>query len=175
MRTLVTIMAVVLLMTAVGCNDEQMTAWVLTSPNTDLQVQLGMEIQSEDPNSIGKTEFGLVAVYETASEIPWGPQPDRIGAYVDFFLTQLVQIEDSPQASPIKAFLDDLNAQPYAGLAILVDVDGEQRRVKSSWHVGTLFTLDKASNIGLAVQYADGPGIETGGVYVGGRGRFFQF
>ena len=168
---IMTIMMIALLVA--GCGGQQrLTAWTLTAPTSDLTVLVGAERLNAE--GTGATEVGFVAKYAVSSEIPWGPQPDQVGGYVNFWLSQLVGIEDLPEASPFKNLLEALHAQPFAGAELVVDVDGEGRKVGVNWQVGTLFTLDPLSDFGVAVLYLDGER-EENGVYIGGRGRFFQF
>jgi hypothetical protein len=170
-KLILAILATVLLVA--GCGGQQrLTAWALTAPDSDLTVMVGAEKLNAEGN--GATEVGFVAKYAVASDIPWGPQPDQVGAYVNFWLSQLLSIEDLPAASPLKNLIEALHAQPFAGAELVVDVDGEGRKVGVNWQVGTLFTLDPLSDFGLAVLYLDGER-EENGVFIGGRGRFFQF
>lgn len=130
-----------------GCGG-QMTSAVLTGHDTDLAVRAGYL----DDN----TEVGMVVKYAVSDEIDWGLEPDIYGGYIIFHLTQNVSIEDTPEYSPLKPFLESLHARPYAGMEIVGSPDKYLRRFQPNWIAGTAFTLSKDGNISLNVEYIDG-------------------
>jgi len=152
-----------LLVAATGCQEEQITAWALTSQSTDLTARVGVENDN--------VEIGAVAKYANSAEIEWGPEPDYAGGYLIFHLTQDVTIEDTPDPSPLKDFLEALHAKPYAGLEILGEVTGSQRSVQPNWIAGTTFSMSEDANWFLVTEYVDGDQA-SGEMHVGIMGRF---
>lgn len=162
--------SIVLLVAVAGCGN-RLTAWGLTSPETDVTLRVGAESVTGD---IGSTEVGVVAKYPVGDKVTNDFKPYKAGGYVIFHLTQEVGISDTDAPSPIKPFLESLNAQPYAGAEFITDVDGEGRKVQTNWILGTKFLLDPVSDFCIVVEYIDGDDTPPE-VAIGGRGRFFQF
>lgn len=146
-----------------GCQKKQITAWGLTAPESDLTARIGVQKDN--------TEVGIVGKYLVSDDIEWGPEPDFIGPYLIFHLTQDVSIEDTPDASPFKAFLESLHAQPYAGLEIIAPYGGSQRKFQPNFIAGTRFTIDPLSNFSLIVEWDDGDQ-GPNGMFVGISGQF---
>lgn len=166
---IMTIVSCVLLMTAVGCNENQrMTAWALSGQETDLDVRGGI---LDELTNVGGTEVGFTVKYARTNDIPWGPEPDVIGGYLIFHLTQDVTIEDTPQASPLQDWLEALHARPYAGVELVGPIDGHQRKVQPNWILGSKFTLSEDSDWALVAEYLDGDQAD-GDVSVGGMFKF---
>lgn len=142
-----------------GCGQYKPAAWVMTSSETDLMGRLGVVRDN--------TEIGLTAKYARTSEVPWGPEPDIAGGYLLFHLTQEVTIEDTPEPSPLKDFLEALHASPYAGLEIVGSVaDDRLGDFQPNWIAGTKFTLDEGASWALVTEYTDGDQA-AGQVYIG--------
>ncbi len=157
---------IVALVVLTGCNNnERLTAWGLSAPNNDLTARVGLE------NEKGDTEVGFTAKYLTTSEIPWGPEPDLVGAYMIFHLTQDVTIEDTPQPSILQPWLESLHARPYAGLELVGPIDGHGRKVQPNWLLGTSFTVEPLGDWALVTEYVAGDQVVEGW-YVGGKLRF---
>ena len=147
-----------------GCNEQNRVAtWLMTSSHTDLAARVGMENDG--------TEVGAVVKYGVADDIKWGPEPEIAGGYILFHLTQDVTIEDYPDHSPLKPFLDLLHTRPYAGLEIVGSTDSRARNAQPNWIAGTAFTLTESDAAALIVEYSDGDQA-TGDVYIGGVYRF---
>ena len=157
---------IVLLVVAVtGCNEEQMTAWVGTSQETDLNLRVGVL------DDKGTTEIGVEAEYERSAGIEPSYRPDRIGPYVIFWLTQEITIEDTPEPSPLKNLLEALSARPYAGVNLMGVPEDGWRDIQPNISVGSFFTIDPASDLGMYVEYKDGDTVVPG-TYIGLSGRF---
>lgn len=169
MKTITLALLIGMLVTFTGCNSNQhMTIWTLTGQDIDLTARVGVITENSD---IGGTEVGVVAKYLTSSEISWGPEPDYVGGYLLFHLTQEVSIEDTPEASPIKDMLESLNVCPYAGLELVGGIGEHFEKVQPNWILGTKFTIDTVSNWALVAEYVDGDQ-QAGGVHLGIMGRF---
>ena len=159
---------IVLLVVATGCQEEQMTAWVGTSQETDLNLWVGVL------DDKGTTEIGVEAEYERSDGIEPSYRPDRIGPYIIFWLTQEVTIEDTPEPSPLKDLLEALSARPYVGLNLMGVPDDGWRDIQPNIEVGSFFTIDPESDLGMYVAYKDGDNVVPG-TYIGLAGRWLQF
>lgn len=158
MRTLTLTLMMGILVGSAGCNDNQKyTATALTGQETDLTLRMGVVTENAD---LGSTELYATAKYLRSSEIPWGPEPDLVGAGIIFYPTFDIAIVDTPQPSPIKSIIEALHARPYVLLELVAPVDGHQRKVQPNWAVGTLFVLDPVPNLGIKVEYIDGDQVE---------------
>jgi len=162
------VMLIMLLVVATGCQEEQMTAWVGTSQETDLNLRVGVL------DDKGTTEIGVEAEYERSDGIEPSYRPDRIGPYIIFWLTQEVTIEDTPEPSPLKDLLEALSARPYVGLNLMGVPDDGWRDIQPNIEVGSFFTIDPESDLGMYVAYKDGDNVVPG-TYIGLAGRWLQF
>jgi hypothetical protein len=160
MKYLLTVLCT-LLCGIVGCEEQQMTVWGITGQDTDLTARVGVL-----ENNV---EIGATAKYGVASEIEFGPVPDRWGPYLLFHLTQVATIEDTPEPSPLQPFLEALHARPYAGVELVTN--DELNDVQPNWIAGSTFTLSEDGNIGLVVEYLDGDS-QSGDTHIGIVGRF---
>jgi hypothetical protein len=144
-----------------------MSVTALSSPNQDLTGRVG--VLHED------AEIGVVGKYRAADAVEWDElTPDEMGGYLLFHLTQDVSIEDTPDYAPvIGPILEALHARPYAGIEVVGDIgNGASRHFQPNFIIGTTFTLEPASNIGLVVEFVTGDAIDTDELYVGGTLRF---
>lgn len=154
---------IVVLVGLMGCEESQMTVWTVTGQQTDLLARVGVE------DSDG-TEIGVEAMWDVSEDIEedqW--EPDLIGPYLIFNLSQEITITDTPEISPIKDLLESLNARPYTGIAILgsrLDSD-----IQPQYIGGTKFYLTPDSQWALAVEYTTGD-VQPDEVYIGLTGRF---
>ncbi len=137
-----------------GCGPDQTAAFTaLTGQNTDLDIKLGALF---DANDGGRTEAGVVVKYLKKDEIKWGPEPDILGGYVKFYLSQEITITDTPEPSLIQPWLEAFKAQPYIGFEIVGSPNGTINEVQHNWILGTAFTLSDDTNISLNIEYIDG-------------------
>ena len=169
MKKLLLFIAIILLVTVAGCNDNQkITAWGLTAPGTDLTARVGLLTENAE---IGGTEVFMTAKYAKSDEIEWGPEPDLIGGGIIFHLTQQATIEDLPDYSPLQGLFAMLRAMPYAGFELVGPISGEQREVQIDWILGTKFVLDPISDYAIVVEYLDGDQV-AGDVHIGIMARY---
>lgn len=169
LRKMMFVVAMMALLVVTGCSSKQRTTvHALTGQDVDLTARVGVITENE---GLGGTEVGFTAKYARSSEIAWGPEPDLVGGYLLFHLTQEVSIEDLPDRSPVAGLLEALHARPYAGLELVGPIDGEQRKVQPNWIVGTKFTIAPVSNWALLTEYVDGDE-QDGELSIGIMGKF---
>lgn len=158
--------ALVVMIVTSGCGDTNLALWGLSAPEQDLTARIGLER--------GNAEVGLTAKYVASESIALDEgeiEPDEIGGYLIFHLTQDVTVEDTPNRSPIAPFLESLHARPYAGLELVSPYSGDGRKFQPNWIVGTEFTIAPMDDFAFVVEYVDGEQ-GTNGVFLGGRARF---
>lgn len=154
MKTLVTVLMIVLLMTAVGCNDNRrITAWGLKAPDSDVNLRVGTAL-GEARNAEVCVEIG----YNSSSMNDDGT-PDRIGGVFIYHLTQEVRWDDTPDPSPFAGILEALQARPFVGIGCMMD-RGDQR-LEGKWLVGTTFADHPDRPWAIVVEYQDGDGLVT--------------
>ena len=167
MRTLVTIMLTVLLLTAVGCNDtSKTTTWVLTAPDSDVNVRVG--------RTIGETGEVFGEVGYNSSSLNNEGQPDRFGGGFIYHLTQEIQWFDTGDPSPIAGILNTLQARPYVGIACMTN-RGTQV-VEGKYIVGTTFADNPEMPWAFMVEWQAGDGLVTSrddeAVFIGARLKY---
>jgi hypothetical protein len=157
----------VLLLVAAGCGEnQQATIWGLSSPTQDLTARVGLQD--------GNAEIGVTAKYVVADDVEWDQlTPDLLGPYLAFYpsIDASVTDEPSPAPGPIGPWLESLHAKPYFGMEVVGALEGK-RSMQPNFFVGSVFTVDTASNIALVIEYLDGDMVDTGEVYIGGRLKF---
>jgi len=158
-------MLLIVLFVIAGCNEEQMTTWIGTSQKTDINTGFGIL------DDKGTTEIGIEVEYDRSGDIDPSYRPDRIGPYILVWLTQQVTIEDTPEPSPFKDFLESLNARPYAGLNLLGVPEDGWRDIQPNFRAGTFFTVEPKSDLGIYTEYRDGDSVAPG-LAIGLHGRF---
>ena len=161
---MIALMLVALL--AAGCDENQMTASVLTGQDTDLSVRAG--VINDGTEVFGTIKYGI------AGDVDWQTSNiDQAGIGVIFHLTQEVTIEDTPDASLIQPWLEALNARPFAGVELVANVDANEHfsDMRPVWIVGTAFTLSDDAKTSLNVEYVDGDRV-AGDVNIGIQHKF---
>lgn len=150
---LMTVVAIVLLVAVVGCNENKMTTWGLTAPDSDLNLRLGATV-GEARNAEVFAELGY-----DSSQMNNDGTPDRIGGGFIYHLTQELRLEDTPSHSPFKDALEFLNARPYVGIGCMMD-RGDSR-LEGKWIAGTTFADHPARPWAFVVEYQDSDGLVT--------------
>ncbi len=167
MKKLVTIMAIVLAFTAVGCNDnDKMTTWGLTAPDSDVNLRIG--------RTIGDTGEVFGEIGYNSSSLNNEGQPDRFGGGFIYHLTQELRWEDTPDPSPLASIFNTLQARPYVGIACMTD-RGTQV-VEGKYIVGTTFADNPDMPWAFVVEWQAGDGMVTASddeaVFLGARLKF---
>ena len=152
-RTIVAVVACVLLLTAVGCDESNMTAWGLTAPDSDVNLRLGLTV-GEEKNAEIAVEVGY-----DSSQMNNDGTPDRVGGVFIYHLTQELRWDDTPDESPIAGVLEALSARPYVGLGCMMD-RGDSR-IEGKWIAGTTFADNPDRPWAFVVEYQDGDGLVT--------------
>lgn len=159
---------IVLLVAAMGCNEQRMTVSALTAPDADGVGRVGIESDG--------TELFATAKYYVSQDIPWGPQPDIWGAGILFYPTLDLSFLDTPGPSLFGPLLETLHMQPYGGVEFNIPDDGTGRQVQNLWIAGSKFTLGEESDWALILEYQDGnQGVTSDdehAVFVGARAAF---
>jgi hypothetical protein len=162
---LVGMIMVVLLLTAAGCNDN-MTAWGLTAPDSDVNLRLGGKVGDN-----GEV-FGEVG-YNSSSFNDDGT-PDRIGGGFIYHLTQEIQWEDTPDPSPFADILSSLQARPYIGIGCMAD-RGTQT-LEGKYIAGVTFAVSPEMPWAFVAEWQEGDGLVTvnddSAVFFGARFRY---
>jgi len=153
------VLALVLLVAA-GCADRDITSSVMTGQKTDLKVLAGTEVAG-----IG---VGAVVAYERASRVDWGPEPDRIGFYVQGEPSWVLGASDTDDPAPFGlTILDGLTAEPYGRIEWLDTADNDNlSNLRPQFIVGTRFLLDEAGTMAIVTEYSDGDALPSDG-YIG--------
>ena len=146
-----------------GCSGNKIALWGLSSSHTDATGRIGVDR--------GGAEVGIVAKQVISDEIEWGPEPDLVGAYAIFHLTQDVTIADTEEHSPLQPILEALHARPYVGVEIVGSTDERARHAQPNWIAGTRFSLHPEGSIAIVTEYLDGDQAR-GDVFVGLRVAF---
>lgn len=152
-----------------GCSENRdMTAWGLTSQDSDANVRVGTTL-GEAGNAEACVELG----YNSSSFNNDGT-PDRIGAMFIYHPTQELRLEDTPGLTPIADIINTLRARPYVGIGGMMD-RGDQR-IEGKWAIGTSFADSPDMPWAFVVEYQDGDGLVTArddsAVFFGARARF---
>lgn len=142
----VTSLLLMVLLPSSGCNEE-LAVWGLGAEGADAQARVGV---GSDDFEVG----GSVRYFSDNTD--WGPEPDVVGGYFIYHLTQEVTVDDTPKNSPIGPVLEMLVARPYAGAELVVPVVGE-KQWGMNWIVGTSFTTQyEGVPWAIVVEYMHG-------------------
>ena len=153
------IVVIVALVGLMGCEESNMSTWALTGQQTDLVAGVGIG----DAN--GAT-IGLEVVYDISEGIEEdGWKPSKIGPYIEFNLSQVASITDTPEFSPIGDIIESFHAIPFIQLSILGSQDDSD--IEPNWMAGTKFYLTPESQWPIIFAYRDGDN-DRNGMFVGG-------
>ena len=157
MKTLVTIMTIVLLMTAVanaGDPNDGLTLWGMSADGADhlFGARIGwVENQIEVGGSVSWLD----------PDMDWGPEPDFLGGYIVFHINETAKVQDPLPDNVFEQWLHAFIGRPFVGIEALMPVDGEQRTPKINWLVGTLISTSKDFKRSLVIEFATGQGIAS--------------
>ena len=162
MRTATLLLMCLSIALVAGC--QGLSVWTMSAPNADVGVRIG------SPNALGDVEVGIEVDWYAAQLMEDEQTPDAMGAYFAWWPTVEAQLQDTPAASPIREFLEDLNAKPYAGMKTMVLTQGAGRRPRPAWFVGTEVSLvpqqktravRPKERLSFVTEYIDGDGVVT--------------
>ena len=158
----VTGILIVLLLVAVGCNEDKMSVWGLTGHDTVARVLY-------DVDGIG---LGATCKWPSSDEMKWGPEPSVVGACAIVEASWEASATDVDPKAPIPVtWLENLHAVPYAGVEIVDYIDDDRiSNIRPNWIAGSKFMLKPDSRAALVVEYIDGD--QTRDVMVGGMFTF---
>lgn len=147
---LLTLLLIAAAVVLTGCNEEQaLTTWSMTSQETNYTGMVGYKIDN--------TEVGAIVQYPGNVDFD---DPDLLGCYLTWHLTQVVSIEDTPRHSPVKDLVESLIAVPYVRLEILAGLDGGKiGSMQPNWAAGSTFRLSADSPWAVVAEYYDGDAV----------------
>jgi len=150
MKKVLGLLMVLSLVAIAGCEEGRMSAWALTSQDTDLIGRVGYDVDG--------IELGATAKWHPADEIDWGPEPQAVGAYCIVEATWDVQATDTePRAFAPVSWLENLHATPYVGIEVIDDCDNDNlSNLQPNWIVGTKFRVKPDGKSAIIVEYVDG-------------------
>ncbi len=151
MRTITLALMTLALVASAGCNDSNMSTWVMTGEDTDVKALLGTEVAD------GVIVGGL-ATWTSSSDVKWGPEPTGVGFFAQVEASWVIQSEDTAPIAPIPVtWLKHLEAVPYARVEFLDDIENDNfGNLEPQWVLGTKFLLTPDGTVGLAAEYSDG-------------------
>lgn len=145
-----------------------LTIWGLTEGDSDstLEARIGWELENSFEPGIGVKYF--------TGDPEWGPEPDAVSAYLAYHVREIGLITDDTPDNAWEEILHSLKTRPYALLEVAVPVDGEQRKPKLNYAIGTLFGNDPSFDTAFVVEWIVGDlaGEYDHAIRIGGRFRF---
>jgi hypothetical protein len=123
-----------------------LTLWGLTADGADHLIGLRLGLEQDE----SKIEFGGSVKWQ-AAQPEWGPEPDQVGLYCIVHDLITIGNVDTPAN-----WLEGMLARPYAGMEGMIPTNGEQRKPRINWLVGTLFSSDPEFRWSIAVEYGTG-------------------